>query len=75
MGIAQRRRLRRGLGGETGVPYEVARQTLLVRGFPPAPIDPRMIADQQRTVDVYFHEGVLPVHHDTAARFAASFNL
>jgi sulfonate transport system substrate-binding protein len=59
---------------ETGVPYEVARQTLLVRGFTPAPIDARMIADQQHTVDVYFQEGILPVHDDAAAGFDASFN-
>lgn len=54
---------------ETGVPYDVARQTLLVRGFTPAPIDARMIADQQRTVDVYFQAGVLPVHYDAATGF------
>jgi sulfonate transport system substrate-binding protein len=60
--------------GETGVPYEVARQTLLVRGFAPAPIDARMIADQQHTVDVYFQEGILPVHDDAATGFDASFN-
>jgi sulfonate transport system substrate-binding protein len=59
---------------ETGVPYEVARQTLLVRGFTPAPIDARMIADQQHTVDVYFQEGVLSVHYDAAAGFDASLN-
>ncbi len=59
---------------ETGVPYEVARQTLLVRGFTPAPIDARMIADQQHTVDVYFQEGVLPVHYDATAGFDTSFN-
>jgi sulfonate transport system substrate-binding protein len=59
---------------ETGVPYNVARQTLLVRGFTPAPIDARMIADQQHVVDLYFHEGVLPVHYDAAAGFDASFN-
>jgi sulfonate transport system substrate-binding protein len=60
---------------ETGVPYEVARQTLLVRGFTPAPIDTRMIADQQHTVDVYFKEGILPARYDAAAGFDASFNL
>jgi sulfonate transport system substrate-binding protein len=59
---------------ETGVPYEVARQTLLVRGFAPAPIDARMIADQQHTVDVYFQEGVLPVQYDAVTGFDASFN-
>jgi sulfonate transport system substrate-binding protein len=59
---------------ETGVPYDVARQTLLVRGFTPAPIDARMIADQQHTVDVYFHEGVLPDQYDAATGFDASFN-
>jgi sulfonate transport system substrate-binding protein len=59
---------------ETGVPYEVARQTLSVRGFTPAPIDVRMIADQQHIVDVYFKEGVLPAPYDAAAGFDASFN-
>ncbi len=59
---------------ETGVPYEVSRPTLLVRGFTPAPIDARMIADQQHTVDVYFQAGVLPVHYDAAIGFDASFN-
>jgi sulfonate transport system substrate-binding protein len=59
---------------ETGVPYEVARQTLLARGFTPAPIDARMIVDQQHTVDVYFKEGVLPAQYDAAAGFVASSN-
>jgi sulfonate transport system substrate-binding protein len=59
---------------ETGVPYEVAHQTLLVRGFAPAPIDARMIADQQHTVDVYFREGVLPARYDAAEGFDATFN-
>jgi sulfonate transport system substrate-binding protein len=59
---------------ETGVPYEVSRQTLLARGFAPAPIDARMIADQQHTVDVYVKEGVLPVHDDAALGFDGSFN-
>jgi sulfonate transport system substrate-binding protein len=59
---------------ETGVPYEVSRQTLLARGFAPAPIDARMIADQQHTIDVYVKEGVLPVRYDAAAGFDASFN-
>ena len=60
--------------GETGVPYEVSRQTLLARGFTPAPIDERMIADQQHTVDVYFQQGVLPVRYDAATGFDISFN-
>jgi sulfonate transport system substrate-binding protein len=60
---------------ETGVPYEVSRQTLLVRGFEPAPIDARMIADQQHTVDVYFENSVLPIRYDAATGFDASFNL
>ena len=59
---------------ETGVPYDVARKTLLIRGFTPAPIDAYMIADQQRTVDLYFQEGVLPVHYDAATGFERSFN-
>ena len=59
---------------ETGVPYEVARKTLLVRGFTPAPIDAHMVADQQHTVDVYVAEGVLPVRYDTALGFDTSFN-
>jgi sulfonate transport system substrate-binding protein len=59
---------------ETGVPYEVSRESLLARGFSPAPIDTQMIADQQHTVDVYVKEGVLPVHYDAATGFDVSFN-
>ncbi len=60
---------------ETGVPYEVAKQTLLARGFAPAPIDARMIADQQHTIDVYVAEGVLPARYDAAAGFDPSFTV
>jgi sulfonate transport system substrate-binding protein len=60
---------------ETGMPYEISRETLVARGFTPAPIDARMIADQQHTVDVYVREGVLPIHHDAALGFDASFNV
>jgi sulfonate transport system substrate-binding protein len=59
---------------ETGVPYKVSRETLLARGFAPAPIDARMIADQQHTIDVYVNEGVLPRHDDAALGFNTSFN-
>jgi sulfonate transport system substrate-binding protein len=59
---------------ETGVPVDVARQTLLARGFAPAPIDAAMIADQQRTVDLYVKEGVLPTRYDAASGFESSFN-
>jgi sulfonate transport system substrate-binding protein len=64
----------RAWSAETGVPFAVSRQTLLTRGFAPAPIDAAMIADQQRTIDVYVKERVLPVHYDAAAGFDASFN-
>ena len=60
---------------ETSVPYDVSRQTLLARGFTPAPINAAMIADQQRTIDVYVNEGVLPTHYDAAIGFDASFNV
>jgi sulfonate transport system substrate-binding protein len=60
---------------ETGVPYEVARDTLRARGFAPAPIDAAMIADQQRTVDLYAKEGVLPARYDAALGFDLSFNV
>jgi sulfonate transport system substrate-binding protein len=60
---------------ETSVPFDVSRQTLLARGFAPAPIDARMIADQQRTVDVYVKEGVLPAPYDAATGFDASFSV
>jgi sulfonate transport system substrate-binding protein len=59
---------------ETGMPFDVSRQTLTTRGFSPAPIDPAMIADQQRTVDLYAREGVLPVRYDTTLAFDPSFN-
>lgn len=59
---------------ETGVPYEVSRETLLARGFTPAPIDAQMIADQQHTVDVYAREGVLPARYNAALGFDATFN-
>ena len=59
---------------ETGVPVDVSRETLQARGFNPALIDAAMIADQQRTVDLYTREGVLPLRYDTASAFDASFN-
>jgi len=59
---------------ETGVPVAVAKDTLLARGFVPAPIDAAMIADQQHTVDVYAKEGVMPARYDAALGFDASFN-
>jgi sulfonate transport system substrate-binding protein len=59
---------------ETDVPYEVARQTLLAQRFAPAPIDAAMIADQQRTVDLYANEHVMPVRYDTAPAFDTLFN-
>jgi sulfonate transport system substrate-binding protein len=65
----------RAWAAETSVPYEVSRQTLLARGFAPAPIDAAMMAEQQRVVDVYVNEGVLPKHYDTAAGFDAEFNV
>ena len=60
---------------ETGVPYQTSRETLMARGFAPAPIDAGVIAEQQHTVDVYVAEGVLPVHYDAALGFDASFNI
>jgi sulfonate transport system substrate-binding protein len=60
---------------ETGVPFEVSRQTLTARGFAPVPIDARMMADQQQTVDLYAREGVLPARYDAATGFDASFNV
>ncbi len=55
--------------------YEVSRQTLLARGFAPTPIDAAMIAEQQRTVDVYVKERVLPANYDAGAGFDTSFNV
>ena len=60
---------------ETGVPYEVSRETLLARGFTPARIDGPLMADQQHTVDVYVREGVLPHQYDATSGFDASFNV
>ena len=59
---------------ETGVPVEVSRLTLQARGFKPVPIDADVIVDQQRTVDLYAREGVLPMRYDAAAGFDLSFN-
>jgi sulfonate transport system substrate-binding protein len=59
---------------ETGVPEDVARQTLVARGYYPAPIDAAMIADQQGVVDLYVRERVLPASQDAAAGFDAFFN-
>ncbi|MFO1027713.1 MAG: ABC transporter substrate-binding protein [Acetobacteraceae bacterium] len=59
---------------ETGVPVEVSRLTLQARGFKPVPIDAGVIADQQRTVDLYAKERVLPMRYDAASGFDASFN-
>jgi sulfonate transport system substrate-binding protein len=64
----------RAWASETGVPFEVARATLLARGFAPAPVDASVIADQQRTVDTYARDGVLPARYDAALSFDLSFN-
>jgi len=58
---------------ETGVPLDISKQTLAARGFDPAPIDAAVIADQQRTVDLYVRERVLPDAQDVAAGFEMSF--
>jgi sulfonate transport system substrate-binding protein len=60
---------------ETGVPYEVSRETLNAQGFAPAPIDAQMIADQQHTVDLYAREGVSPGRYDASTGFDTSFNV
>jgi sulfonate transport system substrate-binding protein len=60
---------------ETGVPYDVSRETLNAQGFAPVRIDAQMIADQQHTVDLYAREGVLPGRYDASAGFDASFNV
>ena len=54
---------------ETRVPPEVALATLRARGFTPAPIDAAMIADQQRTIDLYVREHLLPGPQNAAAGF------
>jgi sulfonate transport system substrate-binding protein len=60
---------------ETGVPVDVARQTLVAQSYTPAPIDAQMIADQQRVIDLYVQEGLLPAHYDAATGFETSFNV
>lgn len=54
---------------ETGVPLDISKKTLQVRGFDPAPIDQKMIDDQGRTVALYVREHVLPGGQDVAAGF------
>jgi sulfonate transport system substrate-binding protein len=59
---------------ETQVPVEVARATLQARGFSPVSIDQGVITDQQRTIDLFVREHVLPERDDAAAGFDTSFN-
>ena len=59
---------------EISVPYIVARQTLLARGFAPVAIDAGVVADQQRTINLYAREHVLPASYDAAQAFDVSFN-
>lgn len=59
---------------EISVPFAVARETLLARGFTPVPIDAGVITDQQHTIDVYVKEGVLPASYNAAPAFDQSFN-
>ena len=59
---------------ETGVTEEVARRTLDARGFLPVPVDEQVIAAQQRTVDLYTREGLLPAGVDVRGSFDPSFN-
>jgi sulfonate transport system substrate-binding protein len=58
---------------ETRVPLDVAQATLQARGFAPAPINAAMIAGQQRTVDLYIRERLLPGPQDAAAGFDTRF--
>ena len=60
---------------ETGVPVDVSKQTLEARGFAPVNIDDQVVADQQRTVDLYAQERVLPNRYDVAPAFDRSFNV
>ena len=59
---------------ETGVTEEVARRTLDARGFLPVPVDEQVIAAQQRTVDLYTREGLLPAGVDVRGSFDPSFD-
>lgn len=54
---------------ETGLPYEVSRETFPVRGFTPA------LIDAGHAVDVYFHEGVVSAHGDAVAEFCCPYNV
>jgi sulfonate transport system substrate-binding protein len=59
---------------ETRVPVGVARATLIARGYVPSPIDQSVITDQQRTIDLYVREHLLPGPLDAAAGFDTAFN-
>ena len=60
---------------ETGVPLDVSRQTLQARGFSPVDIDDGLVQDQQRTVELYAREQVLPKSYDVSSAFDRSFNV
>jgi len=73
-GLANTDRYAEAWAAETHVPIEVARATLRARGFTPAVIDATLIADQQRTIDLFVRHHVLPAPQDAAAGFNTSFN-
>jgi sulfonate transport system substrate-binding protein len=60
---------------ETGVPLDVSKQTLQARGFTPVNIDDDLVRDQQKTVDLYARELVLPKPYDVSPAFDRSFNV
>jgi sulfonate transport system substrate-binding protein len=60
--------------GIVGVSFEVARLSFTTAPTLAVPIDAGVVADQQRTADLYTGAGLIARHVDVAAFFDASFN-
>lgn len=64
----------RHLAGLVGAPFEIARDSHVRAPTVVVPIDSAVIADQQRTADLYSDAGVIAKRFDVARFFDTSFN-
>lgn len=61
-------------GRTVGVDTDIARDAFANDRFRAVPIDPRVLADQQATADLWHGTGIIPVRVDSGAVFDPSFN-
>jgi sulfonate transport system substrate-binding protein len=64
----------RSWSAQVGIGFDVARFSFATAPTLPVPIDEAVIADQQRTADLYTEAGVINRHIDVRGFFDASFN-